>query len=292
MFARRTDLAIERDALGRFLPWIVAFMVYLASLALSGVLALDAMAQRWDQGLGGTLTVQMVPVKGEANEARIQAALDGLRAEPDVARAEVIGMDRIAALLEPWLGTREIAGDLPLPILIDVELKPGANPDHSGLAKRLLAAVPGTSVDDHRIWLDRLVRLIRTVQIVALAIFGLSLLACVGTVVFTTRTGLSIHQEAIEVLHLIGARDSYVARQFAGRALALGLRGGLLGVALALPTLFGLVELAARVEGGLMPEVIFSPSHWTAFALLPVLAGLIAMLTARLTVLGALARMP
>ncbi|MEO5338158.1 MAG: cell division protein [Magnetospirillum sp. WYHS-4] len=288
----RTDLAIERDALGRFLPWIVAFMVYLASLALAGVLALDAMAQRWDHGVGGTLTVQLVPVKGEANDERIEAAIALLRETPQVARVQLIEASRIMALLEPWLGGVETLDDLPLPILIDVEVKPGAAIDRQELAKRLQASVPGTSVDDHRIWLEKLVRLIRTVQILALAIFGLALLACIGTVIFTTRTGLAIHHEAIEVLHLIGAQDSYVARQFAGRALSMGLRGGLLGVALAIPTLIGLVALTQRIEGGLMPEIVFSPTHWTVFVVLPVLAGLIAMLTARLTVMGALARMP
>lgn len=292
MFVRRTDLAIERDALGRFLPWIIAFMVYLASLALAGVLVLDALIDRWDRGIGGTLTIQMVPVKGEANQERIDIALKLLRETAGVVRADRIGEERLLTLLEPWLGAMQSLEDLPLPILIDVELAPGTDLTPSDLGKRLAAAVPGTSVDDHRIWLDRLVRLIRTLQILALAIFGLALVATAATVVFTTRTGLSVHHEAIEVLHLIGAQDSYVAEQFSGRALILGLRGGLLGVALAVPTLAGLVHLAQAMEGGLAPEIAFAPTHWAAFAVLPVLAGLIAMLTARTTVLGTLSRMP
>lgn len=292
MFVRRTDLAIERDALGRFLPWIIAFMVYLASLALAGVLVLDALIDRWDRGIGGTLTIQMVPVKGEANQERIDIALKLLRETAGVVRADRIGEERLLTLLEPWLGAMQSLEDLPLPILIDVELAPGADLAPSDLGKRLATAVPGTSVDDHRIWLDRLVRLIRTLQILALAIFGLALLSTAATVVFTTRTGLSVHHEAIEVLHLIGARDSYVAEQFSGRALILGLRGGFLGVALAVPTLAGLVHLARTMEGGLAPEISFAPTHWVAFAVLPVLAGLIAMLTARTTVLGTLSRMP
>jgi cell division transport system permease protein len=292
MIARRTDLAIERDALGRFLPWIVAFMVYLASLALAGVLALDALIDRWDRGIGGTLTVQMVPVKGEANQERIEVALRLLRETPEVARADRIPESNILGLLEPWLGRMADLDDLPLPILIDVELKPESGLEPAELGRRLVSAVPGTSVDDHRVWLDKLVRLIRTLQVLGLAILGAALLASAGTVVFTTRTGLAVHHEAIEVLHLIGARDSYVAAQFSGRALSLGLRGGFLGVALAIPTLAGLLHLARRMEGGLTPEIAFAPAHWAAFAVLPVLAGLIAMLTARTTVMGTLARMP
>jgi cell division transport system permease protein len=38
MFRTRLDLPLDRDGSVRFLPWIVALMVYLASLALAGTL--------------------------------------------------------------------------------------------------------------------------------------------------------------------------------------------------------------------------------------------------------------
>ena len=87
--------------------------------------------------------------------------------------------------------------------------------------------------------------LFKTISI--LALIGL---ATIGTVIFTTRTGLAVHQEAIEVLHLIGAQDSYIARQFATRALMLALRGGLIGLALAVPTLIAIGILSAAMDAG------------------------------------------
>ena len=33
--------------------------------------------------------------------------------------------------------------------------------------------------------------------------------------IFTTRAGLAVHHNVIEILHIIGARDGYIARQFA-----------------------------------------------------------------------------
>jgi cell division transport system permease protein len=42
----------------------------------------------------------------------------------------------------------------------------------------------------------------------------------------------------------------------------------------------------------LLPSVALAPWHWLVLALLPFAAALIAMLTARVTVLRALARMP
>ncbi|MFQ5765064.1 MAG: cell division protein FtsX, partial [Rhodospirillales bacterium] len=183
------------------------------------------------------------------------------------------------------------ARDLPLPRLVDVELRAGASLDVSVLARRLAARVPGASVDDHRVWLDRLVKLIRTVEGLATLVLVFIALATVGTVVFTTRTGLAIHREAIEVLHLIGAQDSYVARQFASRALALGLKGGVIGLLLAVPTLLGIGYLAREMDPNMLPDITLGPGHWVAIAGLPLAVALIAMLTARTTVMKTLARM-
>lgn len=290
MFSRRSDLPLQRDPHARFLPWLIAFMVYLAVLAMAGVFQIAQMAERWERGVGDTMSVQ-IPAAAGADDRAVQEALNVLRTTPGVVRAEPLAEQRILDLLRPWLGDAADAADLPLPRMIDVTVDRQRGVDAPALQRRLRAVVPGASVDDHRVWLDRLISLLRTVEALGAAVLALIGLVTVGTVVFTTRTGLSIHHEAIEVLHLIGARDAYVARQFAGRALALGFRGGLIGLLFAVPTLIGLGYLAGRMEAGVLPDVGFGPVQWAAIAVLPVLAAAIAMLTARVTVLRTLARM-
>ena len=293
MFSKRTDLSLDRDALGRYLPWLIAFMVYMAVLALAGLLVLGALTRYWDPDVSGTMTVQIPPTgSAEDDDKRVLAAVKLLLREPAILDAEAITKGRLMALLEPWLGNGEMSADLPLPRLIDVEIKPGADFDIAALSHRLEVAVPGATLDDHRIWLDRLVRLVRSVEALAALVLALMSSATVGTVVFTTRTGLAIHHDVIEVLHLIGAHDGYIARQFAQRALSLGLRGGLIGLALAVPTLLAIGSLASRMEAGIMPTLTLAPIHWLAIVSLPLLAAAIAMLTARLTVTRTLARMP
>jgi cell division transport system permease protein len=119
----------------------------------------------------------------------------------------------------------------------------------------------------------------------------LIVLATIGTVVFTTRTGLAIHREAIEVLHLIGAQDTYIARQFSRRALGLGIWGSVLGIALALPTLWALVHLARNMGDQFLPDIGLGVVHWASLGALPLIVALIAMSTARVTVLRTLSKM-
>lgn len=292
LLGRRADLPLDRDSLGRYLPFLIAFMVYLAIMALMGLAVLNALTEKWDKGVAGTLSVQIAPTETSSQDAvLLQSVLRVVRGTKGVASAEPLSKGRILALLEPWLGSVGGSEDLPIPALIDVKLKSGAEIDVAALSKRVAQISPGVSVDDHRVWLDQLVRLLRTIEGLAALVLGLIALATVGTVVFTTRTSLAVHQGAIEVLHLIGAQDVYVAGQFAHRALILGLKGGFLGLLLAAPTLWGVGALVERMESGLIPEFDMTLGHWTALAFLPVVVALIAMLTARVTVMRNLGRM-
>ena len=292
IFSRRSDLPLDRDSLSKFLPWLIAFMVFLAVLALAGLLVLNTLAHRWDKGISNSLTVQ-VPFSGDAirDAKNLKTAVRITRGALGVRRAEPIPEKRIAELLEPWLGPVGATSAVPLPSLIEVEVENGATFDTEALGQRLNAKVPGATVDSHRVWLDRLLNLIGTVRGLAAAILLFIALATVGTVVFTTRTGLAIHQDVIEVLHLIGAKDNYVAGQFAVRALWLGLRGGLIGLILAVPTLWMIGSLFGGVEDGLIPKVAMEAFHWMVLAALPLLVAVIAMVTARMTVMRSLGRM-
>jgi cell division transport system permease protein len=53
----RSDLPLDRDQLSRFLPWLIAFMVFLSVMAVAGMLVLNATASKWDRGVRGTMTV-------------------------------------------------------------------------------------------------------------------------------------------------------------------------------------------------------------------------------------------
>ena len=297
MISRRTDLPLDGDVLAGFLPWLIAFMVFLAVVATAGMFILHDATARWSAGLTHTLTIQVPPTKGDkaipaAQDPRVLDALKVLRTTTGIIRADLIPQTKVMELLEPWLGKDGPIDDLPLPYLIDAEADPDAKFDLAGLQSRLTKAHPGISVDNHRDWMDRLVGLIDAIKWIARGVLLLIGLATVGTVVFTTRTGLSVHHDTIEVLHMIGAQDNYVARQFAWRALTLGLRGGAIGLALAAPTILGIGFLASGIEAGLLPDASLGVAQWITLAFIPLLAAAIATLTARITVTKTLAGMP
>lgn len=290
MIRLRSDLPFERDHTTRFLPWIVAVMVFLGALALAAAAAIGNAVAAWDHTLAGRLTVQ-VPAS-QANAETVTQLVDALRAVPGIAQAQALDDAVARALLEPWLGELGSDLDLPLPIVIDVETRTGTAIDANALGAQLRKIASGVMVDDHRVWLGQLVRVARTAEWISFTILAVIGLAAVATVIFATRSGLAIHAGIINLLHVMGARDAYIARQFQMQAMMLGLRGGIIGSIGAAVVLVIVSTVTAGVDVALLPAATLSPAQWPLLISVPVAAIAIAMATARLTVLRTLAAMP
>lgn len=286
-----SDLQLESDATSRFLPWALAVMVFLAALALAGALALDGGIRGWRHGVSSRLTLQIVDRPGQPMDKRIEAALAQLRDIPGIASARAIERPAVEALLKPWLGDSIEGSGLPLPGLIDIELDSGSSLSVSALEAQLGRVVPGARIDDPKPWLDHLIRLGRLLQSLSAGIVLLVGLASAAMVIFATRASLAARRSTIEVLHLIGAEDRYIAVQFQRHVGRLAALGGLCGWLIAILALVAIQFLASNVGNGMLPSLGLAWWHWFVLVLLP-LAGLgLAMLTARFTVLGELRAM-
>lgn len=292
LIRRQTDIPFDQDPAGRLLPWIVAIMIYLSGVAIAGAIALNGLVSTWSSGLSGALTIQ-IPAGADSAKAQQQAdaVLALVRKMPGVRHARRLPRQEVLRLVRPWLGDDTGAADLPLPILIDVRAAPGAVIDAAALSAKAAVAAPGAVTENHARWAGPLIGLARSIWLVALLVVALIGLATVITVVFATRTGLRIHRRVIDLLHLIGAHDRYIARQFERQALWLSLQGAVVGIVFAIGTVFGVADLAGKIELQPAAGAIFTPVQWAIFACVPVVAALVALLTARITVLRTLRRM-
>lgn len=293
LFGQRNEIPLGGDEASRFVPWIVGSMVFLAALALAGTLAIAAASSRWDAELAGTATVQVSPppdgAPADAMETRVQSSVAVLRGTPGILKAEPLADTAAQALLAPWLGDTSLK-DLPVPRLIDVTIDPEQlNP--VTLQQRLSAAVPGAVFDDHRQWVSGLRSLAHAFEMIAVTILALVGSVAVLAIIFATRSGMAVNREIVEVLHLIGARDDYIANGFARHASVMALRGGIGGAVLAIIALLGLESSGASLGNGLLPSLTIGLASWVLIAALPLGSAVLAALTARFTVLTALSDM-
>ena len=287
---RRRDLPLDRDSAGLFLPAIIGFMVFLAALALAGSMAVDNLLAHWQGAIEAAFTVQLPPVEGESSAAaadRRSRALASLANVPGVRSAILLSDADKARLLEPWLGADAVHLDLPLPDLIAVTVDGKSAVDLASLATTLQSVSPGAAIDDHGRWREAIGKAAEAANLALLGLLLLIGLAAALTVVFVARAGLAAHRRVIEILHLVGAHDGYVARQFQRHAFSRGLAGGIVGAGVAA----GIFLAAERWLPGLDSRALaLSPLQWLAVALLPLAGALLAMATARYTVLRSLRR--
>lgn len=288
-------LPLAREPSTRLLPWIIGVMVYLAVLIFAGALLLAGTAATWNRELSAGFTVQIPPADGDeagALDAKVSQAEKILRGVDGVKAVKAVPPDVTALALEPWLGASVEMSDLPLPRVIEVILFEGAEVDIEKLHADLEEVSAGIVIDNHDFWRDQVLTLISGFEMLATVAIGLIGFTAMAAVIFTTRSSVAIQRDVIEVLHLIGATDDYVAQEFQRQALRISLTGSVLGTLCALATLYLMGQMAANLDAALMPDL--SLDLWQSILLwgVPLLACLIATVTARRTVLSALRRMP
>jgi cell division transport system permease protein len=287
---RRMGRVLPREEGAISLDLVIAVMAFLAALALGGVLIAQRTAESWQAGLAGRLTVQIMPEGDTAPTGETNAAIQVLRATPGVIYAAALSDAANLALVEPWLGRDAVIAALPFPRLIDVQLAPGATPDLARLQTRLKSAAPHAVLDDHGRWIDRLRYTANSVVLAALTILVLIAIGTAATVAFATRAGLAAHHEIVQLLHLMGAQDRFIARAFewhyfvaAGIAAALGATLATLIFAAA-----GSLDQLGLSTVSFLPPLGLPMRELPWLAAIPAGAAIIAWGTARISVIAAL----
>ena len=290
-------ISIERR--GRILPreqgaisldLVIAIMAFLAALALGGVMIAERSVQSWQAGLTGRLTVQVLPQGASPPESEVNAAVELLRSTPGVVFAAPLSDDQNLALIEPWLGRNAAVAALPFPRLIDVRLVPGATPDLDALATQLKEAAPHAVLDDHGRWIERLRSTADVVVLSALVILALIAIGTAASVAFATRAGLAAHREIVELLHLMGAQDRFIARAFERHYFLAAFAASAVGSALAAGAFVaasGLDQFGVAAVS-FLPPLGLSVAELFWLLLVPATSALIAWATARLSVISAL----
>jgi cell division transport system permease protein len=229
---------------GRALVAVVAIMTFLASITTGAVLLVSASAAEWQSEVASEITIQVRPVAGRDIARDTASVIETMRAQPGIVEVRPFSKDESAKLLEPWLGSGLSLDDLPVPRVIVARLQPGTVLDLVNLRARVMQVAPSASVDDHRAWIERMRSMTGATVFAGIGILVLVIIATIISVSFATRGAMAANRPIVEVLHFVGAGDSFIANRFLRHFLRLGLEGGVIGGGAAM-LLFGFSESIA-----------------------------------------------
>ena len=258
--ARDMPLVPAASIAGRALVTVVAIMTFLASLTAGAAILIGDQSLAWQAGVAREMTIQIRPTTGRDLDADTAKAAELASKMPGIASVRPYTKAQAEELLQPWLGTGLDLSELPVPRLIVVGLDKDEHLDIAVLRKKLTDTIPGSSIDDHRLWLERLAIMAKSVVFVAAVIFALVLAAMILAVGFATQGTMAGNREIIEVLHFVGAEDRFISRQFQRHFFQLGLRGGAIGGGLAILAFLAAGTLASWLRatpGGDQMQAMF-----------------------------------
>ncbi|MGL4240428.1 MAG: cell division protein FtsX [Beijerinckiaceae bacterium] len=224
---RETPLLAEGSIAGRSLVIVVAIMTFLAAMTAGTVELIASASSTWRADISREVTIQVRPRQGRDVEQDVQRAAQLARTTPGVAEVRISSKRDSEKLLEPWLGAGLDISELPVPRLI--ELRVSGRPDFQTLRAQLARDAPTATLDDHRLWVQRLGAMASAMVGVGVMILLLVLVATALAIAFATRGAMAGNRHIIEVLNLVGASDAFIAREFQRHFLRLGLKGGGLG---------------------------------------------------------------
>ncbi len=261
--------------------WVVAIMSFSIMLIAATGLALANTAGMLSKAIEARYSIE-IPGGSQSN---LDALLATVRATRGVESAQAVPQSEMRHTLERWLGPAATSADLPVPALINLSLKPGA--DVGAIQKRVQLVSPLATVTAHREAVGPLLRSLRVLQWVA---FGLVLLlsaAAAAAVVLAARGALDTHRFTIEVMHGIGATDLQVTHLFQRKIAIDALIGSLAG-AIAAALVLLVLATGASFVGELTGGATLGARDLVALALLPLALTALATWVARTAVLAAL----
>jgi cell division transport system permease protein len=275
------------------MPWVIAIMIALTVIAAAAGLALRNAAATARTELSGGVTVQIVEPAPDARERQAAAAAARLRGLPGVSGVRLVPAAELDALISPWLGPEASDADaVPVPALIDARVSGAVTPERlAALRHDLRQVAPGARVDAQSSWLAPVFGAITSLQWLAVALIGLLGAATAAAVLLAARTALGSNRDTIEIVHMLGGTDAQIARIFQ-RSIGLDAAvGGATGLAIGTAAVLLLSRQFAGLGAGLATGGSLGWADWLVLALVPVGGVVVAMATARVTVVRALRKM-
>jgi cell division transport system permease protein len=261
-------------------PWVIAIMSFSCLIIAASGLVLANTAGTLSQAIQARYSVEL-PGGG----ASVGDLLKAVQSAPGVASAEAVPEQDMRRTLARWLGPAAQSNELPVPALVNFDLRPGA-----GLApveRKARQVAPEARIVAHR---ESVAPLLHSLHVLQWVAFGLVLMlsaAAAAAVVLAARGAIDTHRFTIEVMHGVGATDVQVTNLFQRRIAIDALAGSVAG-AIAAALVLLLLASGASFAGELAGGAVLRLPDFILLMLLPLALTILATMVARMAVLAAL----
>ena len=283
LFARSSERRLLDTARFRGpTPWLISIMSFSIIIVAASGLVIAGGAAALSRSIQARYALE-VP----SGAQQLDALTVMLKGTAGVATVQPVPEQEMRRTLQRWLGDSAKRADLPVPALINFDVRPGA--DIGAIEQRAASLAPGAQVTAHTARLEPLLHSMRALEWLAFGLVVLLSGAAAAAVVLAARGALDTHRFTVEVMHGIGATDLQLTHLFQRKIAIDAFLGSLTGAAAGALTML-LLASGASFLGQLTGGVGLSGGDLVILLLLPFALTALATWVARLAVLAALRR--
>ena len=226
-----TPLLPTDNRQSRPLMIVVAIMCALGCLAALTARAGFRAADTWTNDLKSAMTIL---IDNPRDEVALNKALEITKSTQGVNTATIMSKEKAKTLLRNYgANIGVLIDELPLPSIIEVGIDKKIENTKTNLQKNLENSGYKFEIDDHTRYSGEIIRTSAVLRAFALLALGALIFAAITSIAFAARAALETRRESVEILHLVGAEDSFVAREVQVRFMRLGLAAGAIGALIA-----------------------------------------------------------
>ena len=220
---RKRDLPLGQDPSGRYLPWVIGLMSFIASVAITAGLSLTKLSESWTRDLGAYITIEVPPLANDQETSAAEAEFkirEAVQSIPQFGSLKVLSTE---TLLSNFVDYDLTENDTKiLPKLYELKASNASRGDIQSLKDQLYKIAPNIQVTEHQQTKNSMALIARSIQFISIGVVLIIILGAISIIAFTAQTSLIIHRNVIEILYLVGATPAYIARQFQSHASSVG----------------------------------------------------------------------
>ncbi|MCS5596086.1 MAG: hypothetical protein NZ828_02425 [Alphaproteobacteria bacterium] len=143
---------------------------------------------------------------------RIIALLENIDYTSDV---HTESHEQVAQLIGPWLGeNNKILDNMRLPVLVNFNINTDDNGFIEQLTTRINKISPRARLQTHKNWLNKFLKIVHGVHGLGLLIIAVTVTATLFVISSTVRSRMAIYKKELALIHIMGAHDRFILRQF------------------------------------------------------------------------------
>ncbi|MDR2724331.1 MAG: hypothetical protein LBB25_03990 [Holosporaceae bacterium] len=283
-FNRDYDFDFFSDKSNRFVPIIVGFLMYTATISIMSSIFIYNLTSGWKNALNGHITIEFQSningVDEILTEGQNEKIMEIIKSTEGIKFVKKLQETDILEILEPWLSSTAIPDDFPFPSIFDVETEKNTKVDIPVLLEKLSKVSKSVKIHDHANWYATLVKISNGLFSFAIVLSLLIFITVCATMIFITKKALSIHRNTVKILQLVGANNFYIASQFRWYYFIVGCKSSLISVLGSIITIVGIFFIYA--DRILHPDIF---RYALSVIIVPLTATMLIIITSKKAVL-------